>query len=142
MLKFATRAFTRVTMIKMFVRLSSFAMLFALQLLACIGCSVGNKLPDMGSEDGAKVALTIEDLNEVKHNTKRLGELFVTKESIPDAKKLNQYVFYVKGKPSISGSTAKSAVLIERNDGTAAGEKEWSFENVSGKWRIKSAPIP
>ncbi len=125
-----------------YLKVSLSASYLFLHLLALNGCSVSNKLPDMGGEEGSKVALVIEDLNEVKHNAMRLPELFVSKDGIPDAKKLNQFVFYVKGKPSVSGSTATCSVLIEKNDGTSAGEKEWSFESVSEKWKIKSAPIP
>jgi hypothetical protein len=130
-------------MLKVYIRYALAVALLCFNLFVIHGCS-GNssKLPDMGGEEGAKVALVIEDLNEIKHNAKRVSELFASKSGVPDSKKLNQFVFYVKGKPTVTGSTATCMVLIEKNDGTVAGELEWSFENVSGRWLIKSALMP
>ena len=96
---------------------------------------------DVGGEEGGKVAAAIEDLNEVKHNPKKASEFFVTKQSQPDTKKLNQFTYYTAGKPVITGSTATCKVFIEKVDGTPVGNREWTFEKVSEKWKIKSAPM-
>ncbi len=96
---------------------------------------------DLGGEEGNKVASAVEELNEVKHNPKKSAEFFVKQESA-NAKKLNQFTYYVAGKPVISGSTATCKILIERANGTAVGDQEWTFEKVADRWKIKSAPLP
>lgn len=106
------------------------------------GCSNSNKPIDMGGEDGAKVALLIEDLNETKHNSKKVVDSFVSKQVTPDVKKLNQLTFYVVGKPVVSGSTATCKVQVEKSDSTPLGEQEWQFEKVGDQWKIKAAPLP
>jgi hypothetical protein len=98
---------------------------------------------DLGGEDGSKIALLVEDLNEIKHNAKKMADFFATKQAVPDAKKFNQFAFYIAGKPAVSGSTATCKVLVEKAAaGTSLGEQEWTFEKVADGWKIKSAPVP
>ncbi len=111
-------------------------------LLLTIGCSDSNKTIDMGGEDGSQVALLIEDLNETKHNAKKVVDSFVSKQVTPDVKKLNQLTFYVMGKPAVNGSSATCKVQIEKSDSTPLGEQDWQFEKVGDKWKIKAAPLP
>ncbi len=122
-------------------RMRSFCLLPSLLLiqLANTGCS-GSNAVDMGGEEGSKVASVVEDLNEVKHNSKKLPEVFVDSKKAPDVKRLNKLAFYVAGKPTVNGTSATCKVLVEKLDGTPLGEKEWSFEKISDSWKIKSAP--
>lgn len=111
-------------------------------IFAC-GCSSKNTgIVDMGGEEGSKIALLVEDLNEVKHNAKKLADSFTEKPSQADAKKLNSMTFYIKGKPAVNGSSATCSVLVEKQDGTPMGDVEWSFEKQADVWKIKSAPLP
>lgn len=118
----------------------SWSLAFLLLFLA--GCADQSKPLDMGGEDGSKVAMVVEDLNEVKHNAKKVGEFFVNKQVTPDVKKLNQMNFYIVGKPAVTGTTATCKVQIEKNDSTPLGEQEWQFEKVADQWKIKAAPLP
>ena len=112
-------------------------------ILVLSGCSsTQTAVLDMGGEDGSKIATTIEDLNEVKHNSKKVVDFFVAKGGAPDVKKFNHMSFYVVGKPVVSGTTATCKVLIENVNGTPLGEQEWQFEKVSDRWKIKAAPTP
>ncbi len=111
-------------------------------LFVC-GCSSQNTgLVDMGGEEGSKIALLVEDLNEVKHNSKKVADSFSAKPSPADAKKLNNMTFYIKGKPAVNGSSATCSVQVEKQDGTPMGDVEWSFEKQADVWKIKSAPLP
>lgn len=105
------------------------------------GCSGSPKSVDMGGEEGSKVAATVEDLNEVKNNAKKLANVFVANQKVPDAKELNKHTFYVMGKPIVQGSSATCKVQIEKADGTPVGEQQWEFEKVADAWKIKSAPL-
>lgn len=116
--------------------------LTSVALLVVTGCASMTSSLDVGGEEGGKVAAAVEELNEVKHNPKKASEFFVSKQSQPDTKKLNQFTYYLAGKPVITGSTATCPVLIEKADGTSLGNQEWTFEKVAEKWKIKSAPTP
>ncbi len=111
-------------------------------LVLSIGCQSNTGSIDLGGEDGKKVASAVEELNEVKHNPKKSNDFFVTKPDPTNSKKLNQFTFYVAGKPVVSGSTATCKVLIEKANGTPAGDQEWTFEKVADQWKIKSFPLP
>ncbi len=117
-----------------------FEWIFALSCLC--GCVVTSGPVDMGGEDGSKVAILVEDLNEVKHNAKKMADFFTTKPTAADAKKLNSMTFYVKGKPTVSGSAATCNIQVEKQDGTPLGELEWKFEKLSDAWKIALAPLP
>jgi hypothetical protein len=107
------------------------------------GCSSSTPSSvDMGGEDGTKVAVLVEDLNEAKGDEKKMSSLFASKPSAADAKKFNQMSFYVTGKPTVSGSNATCKVSIEKQDGTPQGVQEWSFEKISSAWKIKTALLP
>ncbi len=111
-------------------------------LMGLSGCSSNPSSIDLGGDEGKKVAGVIEELNEVKNNSKKAEAFFVSKENLPPAKRLNQYTYYVAGQPSINGSNATCKVLIEMANGNPVGEQEWTFEKVSEQWKIKSAPVP
>jgi len=96
----------------------------------------------MGGEEGTKVAVLVEELNEVKGDAKKMEPFFVSNPSAADAKKFNTMSFYIKSKPAINGTTATCNVQIEKQDGTPLGDSEWSFEKVADGWKIKSAPFP
>ena len=106
------------------------------------GCGGNPSVVDMGGEDGSKVASLIEELNEVKHSPKKMAEYFSSKPNPSDSKKLNLMTFYVKGKPTINGTTATCNVQVEKQDGTPVGEIQWNFEKLAQAWKIKSAPLP
>ena len=106
------------------------------------GCSSSTSGVDMGGEEGTKVAVVVEDLNEAKGDDKKMSLLFATKPTAADAKKFNQMSFYVAGKPTISDSNATCKVTIEKQDGTPVGVQEWSFEKSGDAWKIKSALLP
>ena len=109
----------------------------------CLSGCGGNSGPvDMGGEDGSKVAMLVEDLNEVKHNAKKMADSFSTKPTPADAKKLNSFTFYIKGNPTVNGTAATCNILIEKQDGTPLGEVTWNFEKLADSWKIKSAPLP
>ena len=112
-------------------------------VLCSAGCSSRTPISvDMGGEDGTKVAVVVEDMNEAKGDDKKMSPLFVTKPTAADAKKFNQLSFYVTGKPTVTGSNATCKVSIEKQDGTSQGVQEWSFEKISSAWKIKSALLP
>ena len=112
-------------------------------ITSCLfGCGGSAGPADMGGEEGSKVAVLVEDLNEVKHNAKKMADFFSVKPSSTDAKKMNTMTFYVKGKPTVSGSTATCNIQIEKQDGTPIGEMEWNFEKLADAWKIKAAPLP
>ena len=106
------------------------------------GCTSNPGPVDMGGEDGSKVALLVEDLNEVKHSAKKMADCFTSKPDAAVAKKLNTMTFYVKGKPTVNGTTATCNIQVEKQDGTPLGEIEWNFEKLADAWKIKSAPLP
>lgn len=114
----------------------------AMSLVLSVGCSGGAKQMDLGGEDGMKIAALVEDLNEIKHNAKKMVDCFSSKQAVPDAKKFNQFAFYIVGKPNVTGSTATCKVLVEKAEGTPIGEQEWTFEKAADGWKIKSAPVP
>jgi hypothetical protein len=117
--------------------------MIAMSLVLSVGCSGGAKQIDLGGEDGKKIALLVEDLNEIKHNAKKMVDCFASKQAVPDTKKFNQLAFYIVGKPNVTGSTATCKVLVEKAaEGTSIGEQEWTFEKVADGWKIKSAPVP
>jgi hypothetical protein len=119
------------------------ATLITMSLVLAVGCSGGASQLDLGGKDGEKIASIVEDLNEIKHNSKKMVDCFVSKQAVPDAKKFNQLAFYIVGKPNVTGSTATCKVLVEKAAaGTALGEQEWTFEKVADGWKIKSAPVP
>ena len=116
-------------------------------ILIALSCSAGctSSPPssvDMGGEEGTKVAVVVEDLNEAKGDAKKMSPLFLTKPSVADSKKFNELNFYVSGKPSVSGSTASCKVSIEKQDGTSQGVQEWTLEKVGSSWKLKSSPLP
>ena len=116
-------------------------------LVVCLSClsGCGSSTPgsvDMGGEDGTKVAVLVEELNELKGDAKKMADSFTSKPSAGDAKKFNTMTYYIKGKPEIKGTTATCKVLVEKQDGTPLGELEWSFEKMADGWKIKSAPLP
>ena len=112
-------------------------------ILCSAGCSSSTPSSvDMGGEEGTKVAVLVEDINEAKGDEKKMSPLFVTKPTAADAKKFNQLSFYVTGKPTVTGSNATCKVTIEKQDGTPQGVQEWSFEKIASAWKIKSALLP
>ncbi|VTR94001.1 Signal peptide-domain containing protein OS=Planctomyces brasiliensis (strain ATCC 49424 / DSM 5305 / JCM 21570 / NBRC 103401 / IFAM 1448) GN=Plabr_3097 PE=4 SV=1 [Gemmata massiliana] len=122
-------------------RASCCAVALALFVVGC-GSSGGGTGADMGSEEGRKVALLIEDMNDAKGNQKRTVEMFVKGTKPPDPKKLVPYDYAVLGKPAIAGETATCKVRIDKPTGEKVGEVEWTFEKEGDKWKIKSAPLP
>jgi hypothetical protein len=96
--------------------------------------------PSYGSEDGKKIALLIEDLNEKKGNTVESKKLFV---SVPaNLVRLGQFSFDVKGSPSVTGTTATATLAVRTEGGEDKGQQQWTFEKVGENWRIKTAPLP
>ena len=111
-------------------------------LAAIVGCGGPTKPLDMGGEDGQKVSLLIEDINDSKGNPKKMSELMVTAVSAAEVKKFDPYEFSIIGKPSMNGTNATCKVRVDKISGEQAGEVEWGFEKVGDAWKIKSAPVP
>jgi hypothetical protein len=96
---------------------------------------------DMGSEDGKQIAELVEQLNDDGGRAKKAKEIFAAggKES----KNYGIFRYDLKGKPSVSGTTATATILIEKlAGGDAPTEKQWEFVKEGDKWKIKSAPLP
>ncbi|MBY0456054.1 MAG: nuclear transport factor 2 family protein [Gemmataceae bacterium] len=124
-------------------RLSATAVaLTAVAALALAGC--GDKppqAPDMGGEDGKKVAALVEDLNDAS-SPKKFDALFAPGSKPSNPKAYAQHTFSVAGKPAVSGATATCKVRVDTTAGAPKGEVEWAFAKDGDKWQIKSAPLP
>ena len=118
------------------------AYLVVLGLLAIVGCGGGGetKSLDMGGEDGNKISMLIEEMNDAVGNKKKLAELFVSGAKLPEPKASMGMSFFIVGKPSVQGTSATAKVRIDKNS-QAAGEKQWTFEKVGDAWKIKDAPV-
>ena len=120
-----------------------FAFITVAAMAAMVGCGSSTKGPlNMGGEDGQKVALLVEDLNDSKGNPMKMSGLMATAVTAPDVKKYDPYEFYVLGKPTVNGAAATCKVSVQKVSGETAGEVEWGFEKVGDAWKIKSAPVP
>jgi hypothetical protein len=125
------------------MKIGQFIGLLFIVFVCSAGCSSSTPSSvDMGGEDGTKVATLVEELNEAKGDDKKMSRLFVTTPTAAEAKKFNLLSFYVTGKPTVTGSNATCKVSIEKQDGTPQGVLEWSFENTSSAWKIKTALLP
>lgn len=122
------------------MKYSLWAAFLALIALGC-GGPEGQKGPDMGSEDGLKVAGLIEEMNDAIGNQKKLAALFATSGKPPDTTKTKGLSFSVVNKPAVTGADAKCKVRIDRG-GEKVGELDWNFVKEGDKWKIKSAPLP
>jgi len=121
----------------------------ALFSLAFIGCGgdgpTGTQRLDMGGDDGTKISILVEDMNDAKGNAKKFNAMFV-KGSAPtgaEAKKFNAFAYYnlPNTKPAVNGSDATAKVSVQ-NEGTGTNvEVEWSFVKEGDQWKIKSAPL-
>lgn len=119
--------------------------LFALALALAFGCSSSNPAPpDMGGDDGNQIAALVDQLSDEGGRAKQLKGMFAT--GVPagakEAKAYQPYRFDLKGKPSVSGTTATATVSIEKHSGGTAVEKPWEFVKEGDKWKIKAAPLP
>lgn len=110
-------------------------------LVCLVGCGGASQPIDMGGEDGAKVALLVEDMNDAKGIPKKQDPLFVSPGG-PMTKEYAKFDYFVIGKPTVTASMATCKVSVQKADGSSAGEKEWTFEKVGAEWKIKSAPLP
>lgn len=49
----------------------------------------------------------------------------------------------MKGDPQVSGDTATATVgFTSERKGEEVGEQQWTFAQVGGEWKIKTAPLP
>lgn len=98
-----------------------------------------SELPDMGGDDGRAVAELVEEMSDATSNTKKLNKLFANGSKPPELSKLKGCMFYIVGKPTVSGTSAEAKVKIDK--GAQSSEKDWTFEKVGDKWKIKTAPL-
>lgn len=121
-------------------RLMCFGLLLSLGLT--LGC--GTKVVDGGQStvDIAQVAGVVNSLTDSAQDPAKFAKLWVTPPDATTAAKYKDYVYSSGGAPSISGTTAKVKMKLEKPVGTVAGEPEWEFEKANDTWKIKSAPLP
>ncbi|MEY2611487.1 MAG: hypothetical protein RL069_298 [Planctomycetota bacterium] len=108
--------------------------------LVVLGCSQ-EKTVNMGSEDGRLVAGVLDDLNEFKSTEGKLALLLVRPGVLPSSDKVGLLEFYIVGKPTIDGDSAKATVSISKLGGLDPKEQQWSFKKVDGNWKIENAPL-
>ena len=121
-------------------RIFAFAVLLA--AAGCGGSESPGKALDLGGPDATAIATVIEDLNDAVGSNKKLEPMFVKGSKPTDPKKMAKCSYYIVGKPSVSGSTAKCKVRIDDAAGKTLGEPEWEFEKDGDKWKVKTAPLP
>lgn len=108
--------------------------------LAVFGCSQDRKV-NMGSDEGSLVAGVLDDLNEFKSTESKLASLLVRQGVLPASDNVGMLEFYIVGKPTIEGDSAKATVSISKLGGFDPKEQQWSFKKVDGKWKIENAPL-
>jgi hypothetical protein len=111
-------------------------------MASAMGC--GGKPSVGGTEtvDATQVSNTISGLTDAAQDPAKLGKLFVTAPDAATAAKYKDYLYYQGAKPTVTGTTAKVKMRLEKPAGTLAGEPEWEFEKAGDVWKIKSAPLP
>lgn len=120
------------------MRLASLALLLAL----VAGCgSSATAPPNLGGEDGTRIAELVEQMNDDGGRTKQLKTIFAG-ATVSDARRFQQYRFDLKGKPEVNGSTATATVVCEKHSKGEPVEKPWAFVKEGDKWKIKAAPLP
>jgi hypothetical protein len=120
-------------------RLMSFALVLGLGLMS--GC--GTKAVDGGKPtvDVAQLTSIVTGLGDAARDPAKFSKLWVTPPDAATAAKYTGYLYYAGGAPSVSGTTAKIKMKLEKPAGTVAGEPEWEFEKAGDTWKIKSAPL-
>ncbi|MDW8244418.1 MAG: hypothetical protein RMJ88_14510 [Thermogemmata sp.] len=109
-------------------------------LFGAIACSSSPQAPGYGSEDGKKIALLIEDLNEKKASNRELRQLFDTPPQ--NLNLYDRYMYDIQGNPAIQGDEARVTVAIRNDNDTVNTTKEWTFVRRQGTWKIQQAPLP
>ena len=115
----------------------------AIALLGVVlGC--GTKAVDGGTSRVETVQITavIASLTDSVQDPAKFAKLWVTPPDAAAAAKYKDYLYYANGAPSVSGTTAKCKLKLEKPAGTVAGEPEWEFEKSGDTWKIKAAPLP
>lgn len=111
-------------------------------LLTGCGGPVGG---DFGGPDGKLIADLIGDFDDLKNNPRKLVTAFA-KGAVPAEEvqpKFRRYMFFLVGKPTVSGNTATATIAIEvPSTGDQVGERTWEFVKEGDAWKIKSAPLP
>ena len=110
--------------------------------LPSIGCSGKPTVGGADQVDIKQINNTISNLTDTVQDPAKLGNLFVTAPDAATLAKYKGYFYYSGGTPSVTGTTAKGKVRLEKPAGTLAGEPEWEFEKSGDAWKIKSAPLP
>lgn len=114
----------------------------ALAVLLAVGCGGRSSVPDMGGEDGKKIAALIEDLNDAAGVAKKMAPLFASSVR-PEPVKFGRYSYSVVGRPSVNGDSATCQVRIDTlAGGENKGEQQWTFSRQGGEWKITAAPLP
>lgn len=111
-------------------------------LTLAVGC--GTKAVDGGSSqvDTVQVTGVVANLNDAVQDPTRFASLWVNPPDAATTAKYKDYLYYASGAPSVSGTTAKIKMKLEKPAGTVAGEPEWEFEKAVDTWKIKAAPLP
>jgi hypothetical protein len=112
---------------------------FSLTLLALVGCGPQATVGEATRVDAVQITGVIQSLNDAVQDPAKLQALCVA--PLADAAKYKDYLYYVGGQPSVTGTTATCKVKLEKPAGTAAGEPQWEFEKVGDAWKIKTAPL-
>lgn len=107
-----------------------------------LGCGGSPKPPTYGSEEGKKIAVLVEDLNEARADGKQFKQLF-SGSAPTDWKKYSSFLYDVEGHPTVNGDTATARVKIRADgDGSDKGSQEWTFVKAGDGWKIKTAALP
>lgn len=124
------------------MRLPLLAGLAALALSAA-GCGSTPAGPAHGGADGRKIAELVSLFNDDKSTWGTAKRHFVADFKPADPRKYAQFAFEVKGDPQVSGDTATATVgFTSERKGEEVGEQQWTFAQVGGEWKIKTAPLP
>lgn len=111
-------------------------------LVLIAGC--GTRVVDGGASQAEMSQLTavISGLTDATQDPAKFSALWATPPDAATAAKYKGFLYYANGAPSVSGTTAKCKLKLEKPAGTVAGEPEWEFEKKDNTWKIKAAPLP
>ena len=107
-----------------------------------MGCGTRAKVGDADLVNRTQISAVVVSLTDAVQDPAKFGKLWVTPPDAATAAKYKEYLYYSGGQPSLSGTTAKIKMKLEKPAGTVAGEPEWEFEKSGDTWKIKSAPLP
>jgi len=112
-------------------------------LVFALGCS-GSSAP---TEDTKRLVNLVSEVADGISTKQGVAEIFSTGAAVPQ-KKAEQEQYYskrfwtTKKDIRVNGDTAAIAVHVETQTGDPVGEVEWTAVRESGRWKLRSIPLP